>query len=110
LEAVVAAANAALDAAIMECRLARAALARVRSADLPIARRLAAQADAQLRQGQIDRTDWASAQGGVPQAELAEWAALARVHAADAALEDALRRPLEGPELMLKPGALEPAA
>ncbi|WP_066556114.1 MULTISPECIES: TolC family protein [unclassified Sphingobium] len=110
LEAVVAAANAALDAAIMECRLARAALARVRSADLPIARRLAAQADALLRQGQIDRTDWAAAQGGVPQAELAEWAALARVHTADAALEDALRRPLEGPELMLKPGALEPAA
>ncbi|WP_176594102.1 TolC family protein [Sphingobium sp. EM0848] len=108
LEAVVAAANAGLDSAISECRLARAALARVREADLPIARRLAAQAEAQFRRGQIDRTDWAAAQGGVPQAQLTELAALARVHAADAALEDALRRPLEGPELMLNPGALEP--
>lgn len=108
LEAVVAAANAGLAGAISECRLARAALARVRTADLPIARRLAAQADAQFRLGKIDRTDWAAAQGGVPQAELAEWAALARVQAADAALEDALRRPLEGPELMLQSGALEP--
>lgn len=108
LEAVVAAANAGLDGAINECRLARAALARVREADLPIARRLAAQADAQFRQGQIGRADWVAAQGGVPQAGLAELAALARVHAADAALEDALRRPLEGPELMLIPGALEP--
>ena len=108
LEAVVATANAGLDGAISEARLARAALARVRQADLPIARRLAAQADAQLRLGQIDRTDWAAAQGGVPQARLAEIAALARVQSADAALEDALRRPLEGPELMLTPGALAP--
>ncbi|HEX7819717.1 MAG TPA: TolC family protein, partial [Sphingobium sp.] len=90
-----------------ECRLARAALARVRSADLPIARRLAAQADAQLRRGQSDRTDWAAAQGGIAQARLAELAALARVHAADAALEDALRRPLEGPELLLSPRVLD---
>lgn len=108
LETVVAGANAALEAAINECRAARGALARIRSADLPIARRLAGQADVQFRRGQIDRTDWAAAQGGVPQVELTEIAALARVHAADAALEDALRRPLEGPELMLIPGALEP--
>ena len=109
LESVVAAVNAALDAAIEECRLARAALAAVRVNDLPIARRLVAQADAQLRRGEIDRSDWAAAQGGVPQAELAALTALARVHVADAALEDALRRPLEGPELMIHPGALEPA-
>ncbi|CAN5205617.1 hypothetical protein BH10PSE13_BH10PSE13_00410 [soil metagenome] len=106
LETIVAAANAALDSAISECRLARAALARVRSADLPIARRLANQADAQFRHGQSDRTDWAAAQGGIAQARLTELAALARVHAADAALEDALRRPVEGPELMLSPRAL----
>lgn len=108
LEAVVAAANAGLDGAVSECRLSRLALARVRAADLPIARRLAAQAQAQFRQGEIDRADWAAAQSGVPQTELAELAALARVQTADAALEDALRRPLEGPELMLNPGALEP--
>lgn len=109
LESIVAAANAALDGAMEECRLTRAALRAVRANDLPIARRLAAQADAQLRRGEIDRSDWAAAQGGVPQAELAALAALARVHGADAALEDALRRPLEGPELMIHPGALEPA-
>lgn len=108
LETIVAIANAALEQAISECRLARAALARVRSADLPIARRLAAQADAQLRHGQSDRTDWAAAQGGIALAQLAELAALARVHAADAALEDALRHPIEGPELMLAPRALDP--
>lgn len=108
LEGVVAAANAGLDAAISECRLARAALARVRAVDLPIARRLAAQADAQFRHGEIDRTDWAAAQGGVPQAQRAELAVLARVQAADAALEDALRRPLDGPELMIDRSALEP--
>lgn len=107
LEAVVASANAGLESAINECRLARAALARVRAADLPIARRLAEQADAQFRRGAIDRTDWTAAQGGVPQAELTELTALARVQTADAALEDALRRPLDGPELMLNPGALE---
>ncbi|KKW93305.1 TolC family protein [Sphingobium chungbukense] len=108
LEVVVAAANAGLESAISEARLARAALARVRQADLPIARRLATDADAQFRRGAIDRADWAAAQGGVPQAELTELTALARVQAADAALEDALRRPLEGPEMHLTPGALEP--
>lgn len=108
LETVVAATNAALEAAINECRAARIALNRIRTIDLPVARRLAAQADKELQRGQIDRTDWAAAQSGVPQAELTEIAALARTHAADAALEDALRRPVEGPELMLTPGALEP--
>jgi len=109
LEAVVAAADAALDSAISECRFARIALAGVRERDLSVARHLATQADAQFHLGQIDRIDWAAAQGGVPQAELAELTAIARVHAADAALEDALRRPLEGPELMMKSGALENA-
>ncbi|HEX7874875.1 MAG TPA: TolC family protein [Sphingobium sp.] len=108
LETVVANANAALEAAINECREARVALDRIRTVDLPTARRLAAQADAQFRRGQIDRTDWAAAQSGVPQAEITEITALARVHTADAALEDAVRRPMEGPELMLIPGALEP--
>ncbi len=107
LETVVAAATAALDGAISECRLARQALARIRSDDVPVARRLAAQADRELRRGQIDRSDWAAAQAGATQIRLVELTALARVHAADAALEDALRRPLEGPELRLSSGALD---
>lgn len=108
LEAVVASANAALDAAINECRAARISLDRVRTIDLPVAHRLAAQSDAQFRHGQIDRADWAAAQGGVPLVELTEISAMARIHAADAGLENALRRPMEGPELMLVPAALEP--
>ena len=98
LEAVVAGAEAAIDAALVETRAARAALIRVRSVERVAADRLAAQADRELRAGAIDRTEWASAQAGARQAVTSEIDALARVHAADAALEDALRRPLEGPE------------
>lgn len=98
LEAVVAGAEAAIDAALVETRAARAALDRVRSVERVAADRLAAQADRELNAGAIDRTDWAAAQAGARQAVTSEIDALARVHAADAALEDALRRPLEGPE------------
>ena len=59
------------------------------------------QADRELSAGAIDRTDWAAAQAGARQAITSEIDALARVHAADAGLEDALRRPLEGPEMAI---------
>lgn len=103
LEAVVATAEAAVDAALVETRAARAALVRVRTVELATALRLAAQADRELAAGSIDRTEWAAAQAGARQARTSEIDALARVHAADAALEDALRRPLEGPETMITP-------
>lgn len=98
LEAVVAGAEAAIDAALVETRAARALLEQVRSVERVAADRLAAQADRELKAGAIDRTEWAAAQAGARQAVTSEIDALARVHAADAALEDALRRPLEGPE------------
>jgi len=98
LEAVVAAGYNALRTALSEATQARAELARVRQVDLPTADRLAALAESQFRGGAIDRPELIAAQTGRISARLAELDALARVHAADAAVEDALRRPLEGPE------------
>lgn len=102
LEAMIASAEAAIDAALVETRAARAALQRIRTVERVAADRLARQADRELTAGSIDRTDWAAAQAGADQARTSEIDALARVHMADAALEDALRRPLEGPETMIR--------
>lgn len=102
IEAEIAGAAAALDAAIAERRQAMTMLERIRSTDLPGARRLAVQADAELRHGSIDTGEWAISQIGVLQFQMSELDALARVHAADAALEDAMQRPLEGPEQMIE--------
>lgn len=101
LEAVVVGSQAAVDLALAETRAAREALRQVRSVELVAAARLAIQADRELAQGAIDRTDWAAAQAGALLARISELDALARVHAADASLEDALRRPLEGPETLI---------
>ena len=101
LEAVVSTSQAAIDAGLAETHAAREALTRVRRVELVAAARLAAQADRELAQGAIDRTDWAAAQAGALLARISELDALARVHAADASLEDALRGPLEGPETMI---------
>ena len=101
LEAAIANATAAIDAADGEAAAARVALSTLRHDELQAALRLAAQAERELRAGAIDRTDWAAAQEGALVARLAELDALARVHNADTALELALRRPLEGPELSI---------
>jgi outer membrane protein TolC len=102
LDLAVSAAAAAVDGAIAEARAARLALAEVRTRERPLAERLAATAARALAAGTIDRTDWASAQAGAVEAALAELDALSRVHAADAALENALRRPVAGPELAIR--------
>lgn len=104
LEAIIASAQSSIDAALAEQGAAGLALARVRSADLSGARLAADQADEEIAGGAIDRVDWCAAQVSLRLAQLAEVDALRRVHAADAALEDALRRPLEGPELAITPG------
>lgn len=104
LEAVVATAEAAIDAALVETHAARASLLHIRTVERVAADRLAAQADRELAAGAIDRTEWAAAQAGAREARASEIVALARVHAADAALEDALRRPLEGPEMLIEAG------
>jgi CRISPR system Cascade subunit CasA len=102
LEGVIANATAAIDAAIVETRAARAAFDRVHDHERPIAEQLAAQAERALAAGTIDRVDWAAAQAAAVQARLAELDVLARIHSADAALEDAVRRPLDGPETMIE--------
>jgi outer membrane protein TolC len=109
LEAAVATASAAIKAAEIEARAARRAIVALRRDELPAAQRLATQAERQLGAGAIDRTDWAASQAGALVARLAELDALARVHAADTALELAVRRPLAGPELNIapQPGGLE---
>lgn len=101
LEATVAGALGAIDAALAERAAARAALERVRRSDLAAARSAALQADREIEDGAIDRVDWAAAQASWRLAQLAETDALRRMHEADAALENALRRPLEGPELAI---------
>jgi outer membrane protein, heavy metal efflux system len=103
LEAVVAGAQSAIDGALSERAAARGALVRVREADLHAARLAAEQSDREIADGAIDRVDWAAAQVGLRLAQLAEVDALRRVHEADASLEDALRRPLDGPELAIAP-------
>lgn len=108
LEAVIARAQAAIDAALIEEGAARAALIRIREVDLAATHRIASQADQELANGSIDRVDWSAAQANALLADLNELDALRRVHGADAALEDALRRPLEGPELMITKSPGEP--
>ncbi len=73
----------------------------MRSEQLASARGAARQADDELARGAIDRVDWSAAQVSLQSALLAEVEALRRVRAAETALENALRRPLDGPELMI---------
>jgi CRISPR system Cascade subunit CasA len=102
VEASVAGAAAAIDLALADTRQARAQLALVRGGELPAAERLALQAENELAAGAIDRGEWAAAQAGAGLARLSELDALAAVHAADAGLEAALRRPIDGPELAIR--------
>jgi outer membrane protein TolC len=101
MEASVASAQAEIDAAQVAVVQTRGILDKVRSAELAAAQRLAVQADRELAAGSIDRSEWAAAQAGAGLARAAELDALARVHAADAGLEDALRRVIAGPETQI---------
>jgi CRISPR system Cascade subunit CasA len=102
VEAAVALARGAIDSAQSECTAARTALKHVREIELPTAEMLARRADRELAAGSIDRVDWASAKAGALLARINANDALLRVHRADAALEDALQRPLTGPELLIE--------
>ncbi len=99
VEAIVAAAFGEIDGALAEAQASRDALARVRAADLAASRRAADQSNLEISNGAIDRVDWSAAQVSLKLTQLAEIDALRRAHEADALLENALRRPLEGPEL-----------
>ena len=98
IESAIAGARNAIEVARAEHRAALAGLILIRSAELPQSRLVAERADHQLDLGAIGRADWAASQIAAAEAARAEVDALLRVHTAQAALEDALRRPLSGPE------------
>jgi len=108
VEALLASAQAAIETAQAERGAAAAALARVRSEELPATQRAATQADVQLKLGAIGQADWAAAQIAAAEAQLAQVDALVRLRSADLALEDALRRPLDGPETVIEPQRVQP--
>ena len=99
MEAAVARVLADIDRADADYRAAWAVLALIRRENLPTAEAIAGQADRELAAGAIDRADWAASQVGVLATKLDEAAALRSVLLTESALEDALRKPLSGPEL-----------
>lgn len=101
IETTIAAAEAAIETAASELAAAETALARIRGTELPQGDLAAARADRQLALGAISRADWSAAKITAAEARLAEGDALVRVRTAQAALEEALRRPIEGPELQI---------
>jgi CRISPR system Cascade subunit CasA len=107
IETAIANAQTEMDAALVERTAAFSALKRLTESELPQTQASASRADAQLAQGQSARSDWADAQISALAARLTALDALARVQTADAALENALRRPLQGPEMMIVPQQLE---
>lgn len=107
LEEVVAGAATSIDAATTELRQAMTAWHALMEHDLLMAQAAARRAEDRLRLGDIDRVEWADAQAVLLDARGRALDALARVHLAQAALEDAMRKPLEGPETKMTVSALE---
>ncbi len=107
LEKIVAAALSEIDTALAEQSAARAALERVQQNEAPAAALLEKQADNGLSLGELDTVEWGAAKAVALQAQLTAIDALRREHAAEAALEQALRRPLDGPELAIRPTILK---
>jgi outer membrane protein TolC len=97
LEAAVAVATSTLDLALSDYRSAWTELDRTREQAV-IADQIAAQADRAFDAGAINRIDWISAQSGSKAAKLDVLGAVQKVRIAEAALEDSLRQPLDGPE------------
>ncbi len=100
LEAAVAGAANSLDLALSDYRAAWRLLDQARE-QATIAADEALRADRALRLGAFNRIEWSSAQATARTMALDALAAVRRVRAAEAALEDALRQPLDGPELVI---------
>jgi outer membrane protein TolC len=107
LETVVAAALSEIDAANAERNAASAALGKIQREEAPAATLLAKQADNAFALGELDAVEWGAAKAVALQAALAQIDTQRRAQAATAALEQALRRPLEGPELAMRPNVLQ---
>lgn len=88
----------AIDTAGQESRAARVALDHVRNGEWPAALSAARRAEQRRSVGETGRIEALTMQAGALDAEITLTDALGRVQKADAALEDALRRPLSGPE------------
>lgn len=78
---------------------ARRALSAIRNHELPAMQRIARRATAQFEAGEIDRGQWASARIEELGMQLAETDAVEQLRDAETALEEALHRAIEGPEL-----------
>jgi len=101
LEATVALAWQEIDEAIRQWELARARLTEARGPVYDAARHIYAQTVRGFEAGANDRTELVAARVAQTLAELQVLDSLRTAQEALAALEDALRRPLEGPELTL---------
>jgi len=98
IHTAVAQALGAIAAAGQESRAARVALDHIRTGEWPAAQSAMRRADQRRAAGEIGRIEALTQQAGALDAQIALTDALGRVQRADAALEDALRRPLSGPE------------
>jgi len=101
LEAAVAGVITGVDRAETSYQATLKTLEEVRNKILPGARAMAAQADREIQLGEIDRVEWAAAQAASSSAELEALSAERAALEARAAMEDALRHPLSGPELQV---------
>jgi CRISPR system Cascade subunit CasA len=101
LEATVASAWQEIDEAIRQWQLARARLAEARGPVYDAAQHIYAQTARGFDAGANDRTELVAARVAQTLAELQVLDAVRSAQEALATLEDALRRPLEGPELTL---------
>lgn len=106
LESAVAAVSVSIRDAQTDYTAARAVATLTADELLPAAVRLAGQAERELAAGSIDRSDWAAAQAGLASARLDRLAAERRAGEAFLVLEDTLRQPLAGPEMLI--GSLQP--
>lgn len=106
LEATVAAAIAETDEGARQWQLARARLAQARSGIYDTAQRMYSEVEHGFAAGGNDRTELVAAKIARTLTELQVLEAVRGAQDALAGLEDALRRPIEGPELEVAAGAL----
>jgi CRISPR system Cascade subunit CasA len=107
IESTLAGAEGAIDTALVARASAIDSWRRIEGGEVPPAFTAAAQSDAQLKHGEIARADWAAAQITATAARLAAIDALVAARRAEATLEEAMRRPLSGPEQAIDPAKLE---
>ncbi len=106
LEATVAAAISEIGEGVRQWQLARARLAQARGGIYDTAQRMYAQTEHGFAAGSNDRTELVAARIARTLTELQVLDAVRGAQTALAGLEEALRRPVEGPELEVNAGAL----